>query len=658
MHKSMNLMSCCQKWHLPEWLATGFIANIPIQNQSITVLFVSRPCKNNKMSTDSDLLKRLLTFVRPYSSRLLAGSFCLAMVSVIEPLIVIVFSRIIDRGFAGGASPTGATNPLTQSQLAKSFLAPLTQWLDSVPVLWFPVFLVIVFAFRSTANFLGDVALHWVSSRVVFDLRRATFAHLLRLPATFFDKNATAALTSKITFDAQQIGAASSQALTTLVQDSLKLVFALTLLATVSWKLTLGVFFIAPVVAAVVRALTKRLRAASESMQHSMGELSRFTDETLSNQRSIKIFAAYSAVAHAFLSRANAVRRSLMKQETANAASAPLIHIVVSVAIAIIVAFAIEQGQRGEMSVGDFITFFMALLSLLPPLKSLSSVNSVIQRGLAAASSLFTVIDHATEKQSATVQQKLVGEIEFRGVSFRYADRDVDALVNVSFKIAAGTRVAFVGSSGSGKTTALSLLAGFYAPSTGEILVDGIPTQQIGLSALRANLSLVSQDVLLISDSVARNIAFGDTNIEEPNAYDTINQERVQTAALAAGADVFVRALPSGYETNVGEDGGLLSGGQRQRIAIARAFYKNTSIVLFDEATSALDTQSEQVVQESLRALGRGRTVVQIAHRLSSIRDVDEILVFDRGHVVERGTHETLLSINGVYAALIKGQVA
>jgi ATP-binding cassette, subfamily B, bacterial MsbA len=611
------------------------------------------------MSTDSNLLKRLLAFVRPYTSRLIAGAFCLALVSVIEPLVMIVFSRIIDRGFVGAANVTNPTSIVVQSQLSSGILGPLTQWLDSLPVLLFPVFLVIAFVLRSISNFVGDVALHWVSSRVVFDLRRATFVHLLRLPAVFFDKNATAALTSKITFDAQQVGAASSQALTAMVQDTLKLVFALALLASVSWKLTLGVLFIAPVVAVVVRALTKRLRSASESMQRSMGELSRFTDEALSNQRSVKIFAAYHAVADAFTGRANAVRRSLMKQETANAASAPLIHIVVSVAIAIIVAFAIQQGQRGEMTAGDFFIFFTALLSLLPPLKSLSSVNAVIQRGLAAASSLFAVMDDAPEKQSTHGQRKLVGEIDFRNVSYRYAERDVDALTNVSFKITAGTRVAFVGASGSGKTTALSLLAGFYAPVNGDIFVDGVSIQQMGLTVLRENLSLVSQDVLLISDSVARNIAFGDSSTSQTNEHtDIVNQERVRMAAVAAGADAFVTALPNGYETNVGEDGGLLSGGQRQRIAIARAFYKNTPIVLFDEATSALDAQSEQVVQTSLRALGHGRTVLQIAHRLSSIRDVDEILVFDRGHVVERGTHEALLSQNGVYAALVKGQAA
>ena len=349
-----------------------------------------------------------------------------------------------------------------------------------------------------------------------------------------------------------------------------------------------------------------------------------------------------------------------MKQETANAASAPLIHIVVSAAIAVIVAFAIQQGQRGEMTAGDFFIFFTALLSLLPPLKSLSSVNSVIQRGLAAAGSLFGLIDETPESSaSGKLANRLCGTIEFRDVSYRYADRDVDALSSVSIAIKAGTRVAFVGASGSGKSTALSLLAGFYAPSAGSILVDGVPTHVIGLHALRENLSLVSQDVLLVSDSVARNIAFGDS-MPPASQGDraSVDQGRVRIAALAAGADAFVSALPGGYDTNVGEDGGLLSGGQRQRIAIARAFYKNAPIVLFDEATSALDAQSELVVQQSLLALGEGRTVVQIAHRLSSIRDADEIFVFDGGRIVERGSHETLVALGGCYAALVKGQAA
>ena len=602
---------------------------------------------------DLQRYRRLLGYAKPYRGRLVAGTLMLALVSLLEPVISIAFSRILDRAFlAEGATKTASTvaNPLAPSALTQSFLAPLTNALDAIPILWFPLLLVAIFALRGIANFLGDLALHWVASRVVFDLRGATFAHLLRLPVSYFDRNATAELTSKITYDTQQVGAVTSQALTTLVQDSLKLVVALVLMASISWKLTLGVFVIAPIVAVVVRMLTRRLRAASVALQAQMGELSRFTDEGLSNQRSVKIYAAFDQMVKAFSERSNRVRRTIMKQETANAASAPLMHLVVSLAIAGIVAMAIQEGQRGAMTAGDFFVFFTALLSLLPPMKSLSSINAVLQRGLAAATSIFSVLDEPPERaQVVDASRRLKGSINFDAVTARYAGRDADALTDVSLEIAAGKHVAFVGASGSGKSTAMALLAGFYQAQGGAIRVDGASICDIGTAALRDNVSLVAQDVLLINDTVTANIAFGSVD-------GVIDPVRVRWAAEAAGAAIFIAALPGGFDAIVGEGGGLLSGGQRQRISIARALYKNASIVLFDEATSALDTESERLVHDTLRILGRDHTVVQIAHRLSTIRDADEIFVFDGGRVVERGTHASLTKQAGVYARLLARQ--
>lgn len=580
----------------------------------------------------------------------------LALVSLLEPVISIAFSRILDRAFVAEGAAKAATvgNPLTQSALTQSFLAPLTNALDQLPILWFPLLLVAIFALRGVANFLGDLALHWVASRVVFDLRGETFAHLLRLPVSFFDRNSTAELTSKITYDIQQVGAVTSQALTTLVQDSLKLIVALVLMASISWKLTLGVFVIAPVVAVVVSALTKRLRAASVALQAQMGELSRFTDEGLSNQRSVKIYAAFDQIARAFALRGNRVRRTIMKQETANAASAPLMHLVVSFAIAGIVAMAIQEGQRGAMTAGDFFVFFTALLSLLPPIKSLSAINTVLQRGLAAATSVFSVLDEPAESAGIdSGQPRLKGRIQFDSVTARYTGRDLDAISNVSLVIETGKHVAFVGASGSGKSTAMALLAGFYKAQTGDISVDGVSINEIGTARLRDNISLVAQDVLLINDTVMANIAFGADNA----IGGAVDSSRVKWAAQAAGASAFIESLPGGFDAIVGEEGGLLSGGQRQRISIARALYKQAPIVLFDEATSALDTESERLVHDTLRILGRDHTVVQIAHRLSTIRDADEIFVFEAGRVVERGTHASLTRQAGVYARLLARQV-
>ena len=607
------------------------------------------------MVTDFQRYKRLLRYVKPYRGRLIAGMLMLALVSLTEPVITIAFSRILDRAFVAektvAAVTQGAAMMPAQSALSQSAVfAWLSSVLDALPILWFPFLLVAIFALRGIANFLGDLALHWVSSRVVFDLRQITFAHLLRLPVSFFDRNAAAELTSKISFDTQQIGAVTSQALTTLVQDSLKLIVALVLMAAISWKLTLGVLVIAPIVAVVVRLLTKRLRAASAALQSQMGELSRFTDEGLSNQRSIKMYGAFAQISKAFAERANRVRRTIMKQETANAASAPLMHLVVSLAIAGIVAMAISEGQRGAMTAGDFFVFFTALLSLLPPLKSLSAINSVLQRGLAAAASLFAVIDEPAESSSVTdAKTTLKGAVKFDSVTARYAGRDADALVDVSFEIAAGRHVAFVGASGSGKSTAIALLAGFYEPQSGEITVDGQNLKSVGLLTLRDNISLVAQDVLLINDSVAANIAFGSSD-------GKVDQSRVEWAAQAAGAATFIGTLPGGYAAMVGEGGSLLSGGQRQRISIARALYKGAPIVLFDEATSALDSESERLVHDTLEILGPTHTVIQVAHRLSTIRNADEIFVFDSGRIVERGDHATLAQQSGSYARLLARQ--
>ncbi|TAG78567.1 MAG: ATP-binding cassette domain-containing protein [Betaproteobacteria bacterium] len=404
----------------------------------------------------------------------------------------------------------------------------------------------------------------------------------------------------------------------------------------------------------MIRFVTKRLRRASLAMQSTMGELARFSDEALTSQKTVKSFNAFSVIGRAFGERANRFRQAYMKQETANAASAPLTHIAVSIAIAVIVSLAIAQGERGEMTAGDFSTFFIALLSLLPPLKSLSSVNAVIQRGLAAAGGLFAIQDEPAEREREGLSNRTLsvvpsahrGRIEFDDVSFRYETREIEALSSIRLTIEPGQHVAFVGGSGSGKSTLLSLISGFYEPSGGEIRIDGRALTAWPLGALRASLSLVSQDVLLVNDSVARNIAFGDEG--------DIDLARVRAAARAAGAESFIDALPNGFSSGVGEGGALLSGGQRQRIALARAFYKDAPIVLFDEATSALDTTSERVVQESLAAMVGAKTVIQIAHRLSSVSDADVIYVFDRGRLVESGTHTSLLAQGGVYAGLAK----
>ncbi len=591
---------------------------------------------------------RLLGYVHPYRWRLVGAALALACVSLLEPLITIAFSQIIDRGFAAGAESASRTSMAAPTgAIAQSFLAPVVELLAQLPVLAFPLLLVLIFALRGLANFVGDAGLHWVASRVVCDIRCMTFAHLLRLPAAFFDRHPPAELTSRITYDAQQVGQATSQALTALVQDTLKLLLALVLMAAVSWKLTLGVLLVAPLVAVVVRQITRRLRRASEKMQTDMGELARFTDESFRHQRTVKVFAAFDWIGERFAQRAHAVRQTLMKQETANALATPLIHLAVSFAIAAIVALAIAEGQRGRMTAGDFFLFFTALIAILPPLKSLASVNAVIQRGLAAAATLFRLADEPTEAQGRPHHDGSTPApataLAFEQVVFRYPGREEAALDGVSFQVSPGQRVAFVGPSGSGKSSVIALAAGFYLPQSGQIRIGGEVMTAGNASGLREQVSLVSQDVLLINDTVSANIAFGAAKID---------RERVRWAAEAAAVHEFIAALPQGYDTRVGECGGLLSGGQRQRIAIARALYREAPIVLFDEATSALDTATEAQVIAALARLTPGRTVLHVAHRLSTVRDADSIFVMQAGRIVEQGRHEELLRRNGLYRQL------
>jgi subfamily B ATP-binding cassette protein MsbA len=479
----------------------------------------------------------------------------------------------------------------------------------------------------------------------VFDLRREMIDRLLSLPTPYYDNQSSGRLISKFTFDAYQLAAATSSAITTAVRSALTIAGTLGLLFWLNWQLTLVSIVIMPAVAVVIRYFSRRLRRVARDVQQRTGSMSHVLEEIVGAQRVVKIFGGQAYERVRAVAGANRLRQSMSKQSSASAASSPFLQFVGACAVGLIVYLALKQSETGGFDAARFTSYVIALLTLLDRLRAMSGVNANIQRGLAAAESIFGLIDERPEADNGTVEiARLRGELEFEHVSSRYAGADKDALEDVSLTIAPGESVALVGPSGSGKTSLINLIPRFYQPSAGRILLDGHDIDALTLANLRSHLALVSQDVTLFDDTVAANIAYG--------AMTGASREAIEKAALAAHALDFIRALPDGFETLVGENGLRLSGGQRQRLAIARAILKNAPILILDEATSALDSESERHVQAAMDALMRGRTTIVIAHRLSTIERVDRIVVLDSGRVVEQGTHAELLARGGLYAKL------
>jgi subfamily B ATP-binding cassette protein MsbA len=430
-----------------------------------------------------------------------------------------------------------------------------------------------------------------------------------------------------------------------LFKDSLSLIGLLAWMLWLNWKLTLLALVMTPLIVGVVRLISVRLRNSSRAVQQAMGDVTQVLQETIDGHKVVKLFGGQRYEAARFGEQANRVRRFMMKQATAAAASVPVVQLLAGIALATIVYLATQQSSANEITVGEFVSFVTAMLMLTAPLKRITGVNEPLQRGLAAAESVFELIDQAGESdpgQAAITRAR--GEIRFDGVSFSYSDANWPALDSITLTINPGETVALVGASGSGKSTLANLVPRFYRPGAGRILLDGRDLETLTLASLRANLALVSQDVVLFNDSVAANIAYG--------AMRDTSEAEIVAAAEAAHAMEFIRAMPQGLRTLVGENGVKLSGGQRQRLAIARALLKNAPVLILDEATSALDSESERHVQAALETLMQGRTTIVIAHRLSTIEKAGRIVVLDRGRIAEIGNHRELLEKSGIYAKL------
>jgi ATP-binding cassette, subfamily B, bacterial MsbA len=573
-------------------------------------------------ATSLQLYLRLLRYVKPYWAPFALSIAAMVVTALTEPAFPALLKPLLDGSFVhkeGGL------------------------------LLWLPGLIVAVFLVRGLASYISDYTIGWVANKVVMDLRNAMFANLVRLPTNYYDNHTGGSLISKFTFDVLQVTGAATSVISVLFRDSLTIAGLLGWLFWLNWKLTLVALLVGPPAVLITRGFSKRLRAMSRAEQTAMGDLNHALEESIGCHRVVKVFGGQDYEAKRFDAGANKVRTFNMKMTSAAAANVPLVQIVVSVALALIIYLAVRQAATDETTVGGFVSFLTALLLVFQPLRRLTGVNQTLQRGLAAAESVFHLIDERPESDTGTREiGRAKGKVEFRAVGFSYPGSSRPAVDRVSFSIESGETVALVGASGAGKSTLANLLPRFYAPDSGQILLDGVDIATLRLASLRANIALVSQDIVLFNDTVAANIAYG-------RLAGTSRTDVVQ-AAEAAHAMQFIREMTEGLDTVIGENGVRLSGGQRQRLAIARAFLKNSPVLILDEATSALDSESERHIQEALETLMKGRATLVIAHRLSTIERADRIVVLDAGGVSETGRHAELLAASGIYAKLYRLQ--
>jgi len=572
------------------------------------------------------LYVRLLAYVRPHARVFAFALLAMVLAAATEPLFPALMKPLLDGGFASGQQPV-------------------------LPPLLFAGALLAIFVLRGSLTFVSGYLMAWVSQRVVLELRAAMFSRLVRFPTRFYDDHTSGALLSKVAYDVAGVTGAATTVLTVVVKDSIAVIGLLGWMFYLNWKLTLIALAAGPLVAVAVRVFSQRLRNMARGAQTAMGDLAHVLEETIECHKVVKVFGGQDYEEKRFEQANKLLRGFHMRATIPAAATVPITQILASAALAIIIYIALRESLEARTTVGEFASFVTAMLMLLSPLKRLTELNAALQRGLAAAESVFGMVDTPVEEDRGTLAiGRARGEIVFEDLSFVYPARTELALAGINLHIRPGETVALVGGSGGGKTTLVNLLPRFYAPTRGRVLLDGHDIQNLTMDSLRANIALVSQEVVLFNDSIYANIAYG--------KMGGASEREVIAAAEAAHALSFIRETPEGLNTLIGENGLRLSGGQRQRLAIARALLKNAPVLILDEATSALDSESERQVQAALETLMRGRTTIVIAHRLSTIERAERIVVLERGRVAETGTHSELIARNGVYANLYRIQYA
>ena len=581
----------------------------------------TKPLSATTEKTTWQNFMRLMRYAKPYKLGFILSIFGMLCYAGIDLLFLSKLQPLIDDGLTGA---------------------------DPDFMKWAPIFVVSCFIVRGVSHFIANYFLAWVGNSVVADLRQHIFDHIISMPVAFHDRESTGTLISKLTFDTEQVLNATSKALLTLVQQGVFVIGLVGLMFYFSWQLSLIFLLVIPLIAFIITQVSRRFRLVSKNIQGAMGEVTNAAEQTFNGHKVVLTFDGQERESERFSIINKNNRHQRMKMVSARAASVPIIQIIASFALAFIL-YAVTTPEMADIKPGSFIAVVTYMTMLMNPLKQLTNVNSEFQKGMAACVSIFAVLDQKTEQDTGTIAiTRAQGTLAFEQVNFFYNnDEDKQALTDLSFTANVGETVALVGRSGSGKSTASSLLLRFYDATTGNVLVDGKNITDYKLKDLRKQFAYVSQQVVLFNDSIANNIAYG-----KPNA----TREEIEDAARKAHVMEFVNGLPGGLDTNIGDNGAMLSGGQRQRVAIARALLCDAPFLILDEATSALDTESERHIQDALSVLQKDRTCIVIAHRLSTIESADKIIVMEQGKIKEEGDHHSLLAQDGAYAQLHKYQ--
>lgn len=568
-----------------------------------------------------ETFKRLWPSISLYKAGLGVAVVALVINAASDALMLSMIKPLMDESFGG------------LDALESNFLAMM------------PIYLLILMIVRGISSFVSAYCLSWVSGNVVMTLRRQMFNHFMKMPVSFFDKESSGKLLSRITYDSEQVASATSGALVSLVREGASIIALMAIMFWNSWQLSAILLIIAPVVAVSIRVVSKRFRKISKNMQDAMGSVTSSAEQMLKGHKVVLSYGGQQVEKERFDQVSNRMRQQTMKLVSAQAIANPVIQVIASLALVVVLVLANTDTLRSDLTPGTFALIFGSMFGLMRPLKALTNVTSQFQRGMAACQTLFGLMELETEKDRGThAVERVKGDVEVKDVTFTYPTKDTPALRNVSLSLPAGKTLALVGRSGSGKSTIASLLTRFYDVDSGNITIDGCDLYDYKLSNLREQVAVVSQNVHLFNDTIANNIAYA--------SGEKYSRAEIEKAAELAYAMDFVENMEHGLDTMIGENGVSLSGGQRQRIAIARALLRDAPILILDEATSALDTESERAIQSALDELQKDRTVLVIAHRLSTIENADQILVVDEGEIIERGIHSDLLALDGAYAQL------